>query len=127
MSNVVITPLHKLGEDERGCTYDFNSKETGDMIFIYRKAGSMSGNTYHEGNHRGTNPKTFILLQGAIELSYREVGTDEVTTITLDQPSKIEVQPMVTHSVRAISDFYILENNSVADIQEDRIREDVVL
>ena len=127
MSKITITPINKLGEDQRGATYDFKLRDVSDFIFIYRKQGSLSGNTYHEGKNRGTNPKTFVLLQGTIELSYREIGTEQVEQIVIEQPSIIEVQPMVTHAVKALSDYYILENNSIADIQQDRFRENVVL
>ena len=125
MSVVRVTPIHQIGSDERGSTYDFHTKQTGDFVFLTRKAGSQSGNTYHEGKNPGTNPKTFILLSGSIELSYRHIESAEVYRLTISEPSIVEIQPYVTHAVNAVTDFMMLEANSIADIQQDRVRETV--
>jgi hypothetical protein len=127
MSYISIKPLNKLGEDERGVTYNFKTKTTGDFIFLTRKAGSLSGNTYHEGKNKGTNPKTFILLSGSIEFSYRHVESTTITIEIISEPSIVEIQPFVTHAVKAITDITMLEANSIQDIQEDRVRESVVI
>lgn len=121
MSDVKVTPIHKLGQDERGETYEFKTKKTGDFMLIQRKAGSISGNSYHEGKNPGTAPKTFIVLSGRLEFSYRHVDSDDVRRLIIGQPSIIEVQPRVTHAVKALTDFTMLEANSVADIREDRV------
>ena len=124
-TEIKITPLNVVGQDERGATYDYSLNNRNDFILITRKAGSMSGNTYHTGKSPVTNPKTFVLLTGTIEFSYRHVDTKQHTTVVIDQPSIIEVSPMVTHSVGAVTDMIMLECNSIADIQNDRIREEV--
>ena len=125
---VKITPFDCIGEDQRGVTKKYSlPRNQSDFIYLTRKAGSISGNTYHLGKNSGTNPKVFVLLSGVIKFSYRKVGTDYVNIDTVESPALIEVLPMVTHKVEAISDIQILECNSIEDIQNDRVKEDVLL
>lgn len=124
-SHIEITPLNLLNSDERGETYDYNIRENGDYILITRKAGSISGNTYHKGASPATNPKTFVLISGEIELGYRHIEEKTHQTIQITQPSIIKIKPLVTHSIKALTDMIILECNSIADIQNDRFREQV--
>ena len=125
MEEIKITPLNLLGKDERGITYSFQTKKTGDFIFLTRKAGSLSGNTYHEGKNLGTNPKTFILLDGEIEFNYRSINSTDKKQIKITTPSIIEVKPYTIHNVKALTDFIMLEANSLADIQNDRVKHEV--
>ena len=123
---VNIKPFDILGNDLKGMTATFSlSRKQQDFIFLLRKAGSISGNTYHEGKNEGTNPKTFILAQGEIELNYRDIKQTNKNTVTVIAPSLIEISPNVTHSVVALTDIVIFECNSISDIQQDRIKEDV--
>lgn len=125
---VKIIPFDCIGEDQRGVTKKYSlPRNQSDFIYLTRKAGSISGNTYHLGANSGTNPKIFILLSGVIKFSYRKVGTEHVNIDTIESPSMIEVLPMVTHKVEAISDIQMLECNSIEDIHNDRVREDVLL
>lgn len=121
-----IKPFDVLGNDLKGVTATFSlSRKQADFIFLQRKAGSISGNTYHEGKNEGTNPKTFILAVGEIELNYRDVKQTKKNTVTVMAPSLIEIMPNVTHSVIALTDIVIFECNSISDIQQDRIKEEV--
>ncbi len=120
---VKITPLHEIGKDDRGSTATFSLPRTqSQFISIFRRAGSISGNTYHEGKNPGTNPKIFVLLQGTIHFSYRHKDEPNAQEITLANPSVIEITPFVTHQVEALSDILILECNSIDDIQKDRCK-----
>lgn len=129
MSNsehVRIKKFNIIGEDERGLTAEFSlSRKQSDFVFLTRKEKSLSGNTYHEGKNSATSPKMFILLVGKIILSYRKTGTDEKYTEVIEAPAVIEISPYVTHKVDALSDFTLLECNSIKDIQNDRIKEEV--
>lgn len=124
--HINIKPFHLIGSDERGGTFDFSIRQSEDFILITRKAGSMSGNTYHEGKNKGTNPKTFLLLSGEIQFNYRHIEEDAHQSVKIEAPATIEIQPFVTHSVEAITDMMILECNSISDIQNDRVRENVI-
>lgn len=129
MSNselIKIKYFNIVGDDERGITAECQlPRKQADFIFITRKAHSISGHTYHEGKNQGTAPKVFILIQGEINFEYREIGHDTKNAIHIKAPAQIEVKPMVTHAVTALTDIILFECNSIADIQEDRIRETV--
>jgi len=123
---VRVTPFNLIGEDERGTTADFSLPRKQDQfIFIIRKKGTVSGNTYHEGKSEATNPKIFLLLSGKIIFSYRKVSEKQVTTETIQAPAMIEIAPYVTHQVEVIEEALLLECNAISDIQNDRIRENV--
>lgn len=123
---VNITPLHLVSEGERGSTYDFSMCSSEDFIVIKRKANSISGNTYHEGVSLKTNPKIFVLLEGEIELSYRHIESLKYEIEIIEVPSIIEIQPLVTHAMKAITDILVLECNGFHDIEDDRHRLTVV-
>lgn len=123
---VSVKELSSIGVDSRGVTASFSlPRKQDDFIYIERKAGAVSGNTYHEGKNEGTSPKIFILICGEIEFNYRSINEKEKKTLNICAPVVIEVNPMVTHSVKAITDIIMLECNSISDIQNDRIREEV--
>ena len=123
---VKIKQFTSIGEDERGLTAQFSlPRQQDNFIFITRNAGSLSGNTWHEGKTPATNPKIFILLDGNIKLSWRKINTAETYQANIMAPATIEVSPHVTHNVEALSDCKIIECNSLGDILNDRHRENV--
>ena len=123
---VRIRKFNVVGEDARGLTAEFFlSRKQSDFVCINRKKGSVSGNTYHEGKSLATRPKMFILLSGSIMLSYRKIGTEQKFSEEINTPAIIEISPKVTHKVEAVTDFMLLECNSIKDIQGDRIKEEV--
>lgn len=124
---VDIKSLNVIGKGERGDTFDFSLKDRSDFILITRHAGSFSGNTYHKGVSSKTNPKIFVLLNGVIVFRYRHINKKDHSEIRIDEPSIIKIPPYVTHSVEAITDYGILECNSIMDIQNDREKQEVVL
>ncbi|AHE67132.1 hypothetical protein [Legionella oakridgensis] len=129
MSNKELVRIKKfdvVGHDERGLTAEFSlPRKQAEFVFLTRKEKSVSGNTYHEGKNTATNPKVFVLLSGDITFSYRKIGTTEKYSEFIQAPAVIEVSPHVTHKVEALCDFILLECNSIKDIQNDRIREEV--
>jgi hypothetical protein len=125
---VTIKKFNLIGEDERGITAEFFlPRNQGEFLFFTRKKHSLSGNTYHQGINSGTNPKVFILLSGSISLNYRKIGENVAHQVVIDAPAVIEVSTYVTHNMVALSDFTMLEANSINDLQQDRIRENVDL
>jgi hypothetical protein len=123
---VSIKSLNVFGKDARGITADFSlPRKQADFIFVQRNAGTVSGNAFHEGKNDGTNPKILFLVTGEIEFSYRESKKDVKYTEKVIGPSLIQVKPNVVHAVHALTDIIILDCNSLADIQQDRIKEDV--
>ncbi len=129
MTNETLVHIEKfkqLCEDERGITSEFSLPTPREnFIFITRKSGTVSGNTYHEGKNPTTHPKIFLLLSGEIIFSYRKVKETNVFTELVHAPAMIKVFSYVTHQIEVINDAIILECNSVMDIQNDRIKEAV--
>jgi hypothetical protein len=116
-----------LGEDERGKTARFSlPRQQADFIYLTRRAGSVSGNTYHLGKNPGTNPKVFVLLSGELAFSYRHIDEATHETITVSAPANIIVSPKVAHRVEAVTDIVILECNSIDNIRSDRHQADVI-
>lgn len=125
---VSIKEFETIGNDERGITSSFSlPRQQDNFIYITRKAGSISGNTYHQGKSPGTNPKVFILISGEIILNYRHIDEVEKSSLHLKAPLLIEIQPKVAHSIETITDIIIFECNSIVDIQNDRIKEQVCI
>ncbi|MGF1740330.1 hypothetical protein L4C34_04455 [Vibrio profundum] len=122
---IKVTEFNPIGSDERGETKSFSVKDYGEFVYITRKQGTLSGNSYHEGKNKGTNLKTFVLLQGEALIKYRHVESDEVKEIIVPPQSVVEISPYVVHNMFANSDILVLENNSIADIKADVIREQV--
>ena len=121
---VTIKSFRKIGADERGMTFELDLLNKRDQfVFLTRHSGTISGNTYHQGTCATTNPKIFLLLSGEIRFSWRKIDEKTPQTTTLSAPCMIEVLPEVTHQVEAITDIILIECNSLADIQQDRIRE----
>ncbi len=127
MAYIKITPINQLGSDQRGSTYEYCIRESKNFILIKRNANTMSGNSYHQGTTYGTNPKTFILLDGKINFHYRHIDETNHQTKTIDKPTIIEVESLVAHAVEALTNITMLECNSITDIQQDRVRCDVAI
>lgn len=126
VQHINITPLHFVGESERGTTYDFKLRLSDEFILMKRYAGTLNGNTYHTGISDKTNPKTFILIDGCIELSYRHIEEKLYHTVIIDTPSIIEIYANVTHAMQALTDITVLECNGFKDIENDRYRLNVI-
>lgn len=121
---VNVKPFKFIGEDSRGLTQTFSlPRQQQEFIYIIRKKGSVSGNSYHTGKDIATKPKCFILLSGEIEFSYRQVGSTNKNTIQLVAPIQIEVMPNTVHAVKALSDIIMIECNSLAALQNDIFKE----
>ncbi len=123
---VTIEKFNVIKHDERGVTAEFLlPRAQQQFIFITRKANTVSGNAYHEGQSDALNPKVLILVSGSIRFAYRKINTDNITHIDIDYPAIITIQPYVIHKVEAITDCIFLECNAIADIEHDRFKEEV--
>lgn len=117
---ITVKRLSLIGKDDRGETYGFSlSRHQKDYIYLTRKKGSISGNSYHTGKSPATDPKTFILLNGKIELRFRDIKVTDSDTIEIEAPAIIEIKPHTIHAVYAMTDIIMLECNSIEDIQDD--------
>lgn len=119
---ISIEPLNKIGEDSRGETFTFDVRSRPSYMLVKRKAGTVSGNQYHWGLNEGTKTRIFILIEGTIELHYRHVDDLETLVKTIEAPCKVVVHPFVVHAVKGVTDFVMVEQNSLEDLKEDRER-----
>ena len=119
---VSVTPLALIGKDERGANYIWESQRTGDFIMCLRKAGSSSGQHYHEGKSDYKNPEILYVLSGSAELHWCPLGEKEIRLVTIEAPARVEVAINVWHQLIAVTDCTFIELNSLEDVQRDSVR-----
>jgi hypothetical protein len=120
--SVTIVPINLKAEDERGALHYFSTDRTGEFLLVYRNAGSVSGQHYHEGISVGKNPEDMLLVQGKASLHWKNLKTNEEQTVALIAPIRVLIQPNVWHELTAITDIIFVELNSLADGSEDTYR-----
>ena len=116
---IIITPLDKVGSDERGYTYEYFHERYGRHLICFRKAGSLSGGHYHKGISLTKNPEIIILAHGILNLHYRNVNTSEILQQQVEGPVKIEIPAYVWHQFVAISDCCFIELGSLSEHKAD--------
>jgi hypothetical protein len=121
---VDIIPLKKIGEDERGSTHIFETDRSGEFIFSFRHAGSLSGRHYHKGASPKKNPEKIILVKGEGTLNWLHVGGEEKGSIKIVGPTEIHIYPNVWHELVADTDIIVFEMNALVDGQGDTFRLD---
>ena len=121
---VEILPLIKIGEDERGSTHIFETDRTGEFIFSFRKAGSLSGRHYHKGVSPNKNPEKIILVKGEGILNWYEVNGNKKGSDKIIGPSLVHIYPGIWHELVADTDIVVFEMNALADGQGDTFRLD---
>lgn len=120
---ITVTPLHLMGKDDRGENYTWDCTRTGAFILCYRKAGSSSGQHYHEGKSANKDPEILFLLSGIAEMHWCTLDQrDKMETITIQAPAKVVVPVMLWHQLIAVTDCSFMELNSVEDVQADSVR-----
>lgn len=116
---ISITPLERIGMDERGGTYVFDTDRSGQFIVTHRKAGSASGRHYHHGISAKKNPERLILMKGDILVNWRDMKGGGQGSMPASAPALIVIPAWVWHEVIAVTDFTMLELNGMADGQGD--------
>ena len=117
--NIKITPLHLIGENERGATFDFSTRKTGDFLFASRNAGSISGNHYHKGLSSSKNPEILLLTSGEAVLFAQTLDGKEAFEETLKAPVKVEIGTYIIHTIKATTDISFVEFNSLEEHKKD--------
>ena len=119
---IKITPIQLFGEDDRGSNYQWSSHRTGDFILCYRKAGSSSGQHYHQGNSNYKNPEILFLFSGRAVIHWCPLNGSKIETLYADAPARIEVPINVWHQFVAETDCCFIELNSLEDVKKDSVR-----
>ena len=120
--SVSVSKIDVKAMDERGALHYFNTNRTGEFLLVYRKAGTISGQHYHKGKSAGKNPEEMLLVQGAIQMEWKNLLTEEKGTLTIEAPSRVIIEANVWHEVKAMTDIIYLELNSLAEGSEDTYR-----
>jgi len=120
--SVSISTIDVKAIDQRGALHYFSTNRTGEFLLVYRKAGTISGQHYHKGKSPGKNPEEMLLVQGSITMNWKNLGTEEQGTITIEAPSKVIIEANVWHEVKALTDIIFIELNSLVEGSEDTYR-----
>ena len=119
---VSVSTIDVKAIDERGALHYFSTNRTGEFLLVYRKAGTISGQHYHKGKSPGKNPEEMLLVQGSITMNWKNLGTEEQGTITIEAPSRVIIEANVWHEVKALTDIIFIELNSLVEGSEDTYR-----
>jgi len=120
--NVSVSTIDMKAIDERGALHYFSTNRTGEFLLVYRKAGTISGQHYHKGKSPGKNPEEMLLVQGSIIMNWKNLGTEENGSLTIEAPSRVIIEANVWHEVKAVTDIIFIELNSLADGSQDTYR-----
>ena len=120
--SVSISTIDVKAIDQRGALHYFSTNRTGEFLLVYRKAGTIRGQHYHKGKSPGKNPEEMLLVQGSITMNWKNLGTEEQGTITIEAPSRVIIEANVWHEVKALTDIIFIELNSLVEGSEDTYR-----
>jgi dTDP-4-dehydrorhamnose 3,5-epimerase-like enzyme len=119
---IILSPVLKIGEDERGSTHIFNTDRFGEFIIGYRKAGSANGRHYHKGRAEYKRPEIIIIMQGEARVNWMDMNDGSKGFVMATAPVMVSIQPWVWHELVVIKDMVVLELNALADGQGDTFR-----
>jgi dTDP-4-dehydrorhamnose 3,5-epimerase-like enzyme len=120
--SVSVSTIDLKAIDERGALHYFSTDRTGEFLLVYRKAGTVSGQHYHKGKSPGKNPEEMLLVQGSIIMNWKNLGTEENGSLTIEAPSRVIIEANVWHEVKALTDIIFIELNSLVEGSEDTYR-----
>ncbi len=120
--SVTISSIEVKAVDERGALHFFKTDRTGEFLLVYRNAGTVSGQHYHKGISAGKNPEDMLLVQGSINLHWKDLKINHEETIKVEAPSRVKIPAGIWHEVTAITDIVFIELNSLKDGSEDTYR-----
>ncbi|MEY4456950.1 MAG: hypothetical protein ACO22Y_03070 [Sediminibacterium sp.] len=120
--SIQVSAIDVKAVDERGALHYFSTDRTGEFLLVYRNAGTISGQHYHNGIFKGKNPEEMLLVQGEIILNWKDIQTQEIGTMNIKAPSRVIIPAKIWHEVKAITDIVFIELNSLKDGSEDTHR-----
>jgi dTDP-4-dehydrorhamnose 3,5-epimerase-like enzyme len=120
--SIQICAIEVKAVDERGALHFFSTDRTGEFLLVYRNAGTISGQHYHNGISKGKNPEEMLLVQGEITLNWKDIQTQEIGTMNIKAPSRVIIPAKIWHEVIALTDIVFIELNSLKDGSEDTYR-----
>lgn len=119
MMKLKIKSIQPLSSNEKGSTSTLEGGQTQGYILAYRKAGSVSGNHWHEGYSKGKNPERIILVEGSFLLQAKDLDTMETYLHTVTAPCEVLIYPRLLHTLTALQDCIFIECNSLQEHKDD--------
>ena len=116
---VKVSPLKLIGQNDDGSTFGLSSKSTGEFLLAFRNAGTISGKHFHKGLSFQKIPEVFILIEGELELYYKNLKTSVEKCITVKAPAKVDVYPYIWHEIKALTTITFLELCSLKEHEQD--------
>lgn len=120
--SIEVNEIDVKAVDERGALHYFSTDRTGEFLLVYRNAGTISGQHYHNGLHKGKNPEEMLLVQGEIILQWKDLQTQQTGMLNIKAPSRVIIPAKIWHEVKAVTDIVFIELNSLRDGSEDTHR-----
>ncbi len=120
--SIEVNAIDVKAVDERGALHYFSTDRTGEFLLVYRTAGTISGQHYHNGLHKGKNPEEMLLVQGEIILQWKDLQTQQTGMLNIKAPSRVIIPAKIWHEVKAVTDIVFIELNSLRDGSEDTYR-----
>lgn len=114
-----ITAIDCLNIDERGYVAEYAHERKGKHLLVFSKSGSVRGRHYHKGLSATKNPEVLVLLTGCIQLNWKKVGHEQLSTIQVKAPAQLEIPPMTWHELIAETDCSFIEQNSIEEHAAD--------
>jgi dTDP-4-dehydrorhamnose 3,5-epimerase-like enzyme len=81
--SIQVSAIDVKAIDERGALHYFSTDRTGEFLLVYRNAGTISGQHYHNGISKGKNPEEMLLVQGEITLNWKDIQSQEIGTMQI--------------------------------------------
>ena len=97
---------------EKGTTIEWCEGLPGRQVSIYyRKKGSHFANHYHTGSDPSKNPERFFLIQGKVEIKYRNLKKkdERMKTAIVKAGQEMLVYPYTYHEALALEDCFFIE------------------
>lgn len=115
MEGIEIIDLDLVKQDDRGMLFQFQNRETNNVLLIKRKQWTISGKHYHTWANKMKNPEILVFLEGEFEMILKNIKTEETYTEIFDRPVMFKISPFIYHEIRAITDIIVLDMNGIED------------
>lgn len=125
MKGIEIIELNLIADNEKGKTFEFPNRNAEKLLLIKRKKGTISGGHYHTGKNPMKDPETILIIDGEMEMTFRNVKTGEEIIEIYNRPIIFKISPYIYHKIKALTDVIFMDMNSIKD-DDDTIRKETL-
>ncbi len=126
MNGVEIINGDIVKENEKGTVFEFDNRDSKKFLLIKRKKGTVSGEHYHTGKNPFKNPETLIILEGEVEVYFKNIYTQEAFRKVYTNPVMFKLAPFIYHEIIACTDIVMLDMNGITSDVDDTIKGKIV-